>query len=759
MGRLTAVLGVSVVLVMLLSIAPTAFGSPAATLSPLPGVASPQGLPSVSPASQNCSSYGGIGLNFGVVGISNGSQGRVGLAPATVNFSANISGPPGNYTYSLSYGDGVITNGSYIQNLTAARSLVLTHVYTFPAFYNVNFEVDSTCSSGNGSSGFGAGEGISIQVEGPGGYNPVTVTANVTNGTVPLAVRLQAVVNDSPTNASLVWFIYSAAGAQIFTNVTSLNLTFRSPGLVFPEVVVTYPSSSIEYGVGLLSAGYLAVLPLVDVNVTQSRPIATANSTTITFFANTTSLNGTPYTGPGNTSWSFSTPGFLGNNSTPLVVRSGPVTGNEVTETFTPGLPGANEYLGMFVTAGFVDPAGNTLGLGQSYFTIVFGNAGSGSPGIGLYLNASPSIGNSPFSTNLTFQSTPDPLPASPPPVNATIAYELEVCVAPSSLGWNSSCPTFSDNISNWSGGPTTVPVTGLSAGTYLVVGNLWQAGPNGSRIFLAAANATLNVGSAGATGGPLTATVTGSPATGTAPLATSLGVQAIGGTAPYDLSVCVRGPLASPSGAGTCNAVASLAGWNGTTTTIPLSLNQSGYYVAVATVTDTSGNASAGSATFNVSAPAVAAPLEVQASGHPASSPGAYTFTATIQGGVAPYDVQWAFGDGTFGASTPGGTVAHSYLASGSYTATLTVTDARGTVKTSNVGPLLVTLPTSSGTSLLSGWSLGLVTASLLVILVSLVALAYVARTAMERRRTQAWLDSLESAPPSEQPPSNPGR
>ncbi len=99
-----------------------------------------------------------------------------------------------------------------------------------------------------------------------------------------------------------------------------------------------------------------------------------------------------------------------------------------------------------------------------------------------------------------------------------------------------------------------------------------------------------------------------------------------------------------------------------------------------------------------------------------------------------------------------------HVYQASGSYTATLTVTDSRGAVQTSSVGPLVVVLPASSGTSLLSGASLGITAASVAVILASLVAIAYMARTAAERRRTDAWLRSLEPAPPGEQPPSMPG-
>src|SRR6266566_3158650 len=51
-------------------------------------------------------------------------------------------------------------------------------------------------------------------------------------------------------------------------------------------------------------------------------------------------------------------------------------------------------------------------------------------------------------------------------------------------------------------------------------------------------------------------------------------------------------------------------------------------------------------------------------------------TFTGTASGGTAPYTFSWTFGDEATGNGNP---VTHTYTTSGSYTATLSVTDSKG--------------------------------------------------------------------------------
>ncbi len=72
--------------------------------------------------------------------------------------------------------------------------------------------------------------------------------------------------------------------------------------------------------------------------------------------------------------------------------------------------------------------------------------------------------------------------------------------------------------------------------------------------------------------------------------------------------------------------------------------------------------------------------PLALKLSATPKSglSPLGVTFSAIVQGGVAPYTINYNFGDGT---SQQGQIVIHDYDSAGSYNATVTVTDSAGNV------------------------------------------------------------------------------
>jgi len=71
-------------------------------------------------------------------------------------------------------------------------------------------------------------------------------------------------------------------------------------------------------------------------------------------------------------------------------------------------------------------------------------------------------------------------------------------------------------------------------------------------------------------------------------------------------------------------------------------------------------------------------------------------TFTSTVNSGTEPYTFSWDFGDGSAESSEQN--PAHTYNTAGTYTATCTVNDSNGQVKTASVG-ITVTeaLPTPS--------------------------------------------------------------
>ncbi len=102
-------------------------------------------------------------------------------------------------------------------------------------------------------------------------------------------------------------------------------------------------------------------------------------------------------------------------------------------------------------------------------------------------------------------------------------------------------------------------------------------------------------------------------------------------------------------------------------------------------------------------------APLLVNASALPqaGTAPLAVTFNGTGYGGVAPYTWSWNFGDGS--APSLLQNPSHVYATTGTYSATLTVTDSKGTVATGTsltitVNPYTVTASPTGPTALTVG-------------------------------------------------------
>ena len=112
------------------------------------------------------------------------------------------------------------------------------------------------------------------------------------------------------------------------------------------------------------------------------------------------------------------------------------------------------------------------------------------------------------------------------------------------------------------------------------------------------------------------------------------------------------------------------------------------GSYSVTLTVTDSAGSIANLSKTVSVN-PQVSGSFSYSPSNPLPLSP--VTFSASATGGSQPYAYSWNFGDGT---TSSGQTVNHSYLLPGSYTVTLTITDANGqTFTTSQTVTILTSL------------------------------------------------------------------
>jgi pectate lyase len=98
------------------------------------------------------------------------------------------------------------------------------------------------------------------------------------------------------------------------------------------------------------------------------------------------------------------------------------------------------------------------------------------------------------------------------------------------------------------------------------------------------------------------------------------------------------------------------------------------GTYTVRLTVTDAAG----ARATDMAQARVAVQPLAAGAGPDKTSAPGSpLGWSGAASGGVAPYTFTWSFGDGS---SAAGQSVSHAYASAGTYTVSLTVTDARGT-------------------------------------------------------------------------------
>src|SRR3989441_2868339 len=106
--------------------------------------------------------------------------------------------------------------------------------------------------------------------------------------------------------------------------------------------------------------------------------------------------------------------------------------------------------------------------------------------------------------------------------------------------------------------------------------------------------------------------------------------------------------------------------------------------YTVTLTVTD--GNGKTTTSTQPVTVSNVPRPLTVDF-GPTNTLVGNTTFVSVISGGASPYTCLWTFGDGTAPQTgcSPSSSQVHNYIATGTFTATLTVTDSVGTTNSTS--------------------------------------------------------------------------
>lgn len=369
------------------------------------------------------------------------------------------------------------------------------------------------------------------------------------------------------------------------------------------------------------------------------------------------------------------------------------------------------------------------------------GGGGGGSGGGGgnfapqLLLVASPSNGTAPLNFNVSAQLTSS---------NLTGPYLLRLEADPSGAspaGWNRT-------LANWDGQLAIFSGLLTSVATYIIVGTV-DSNVSGTWSPIAWGNATIVVGPTPSSAPPPSLSFSVTPGSGSAPLNVSIIATASGGASPYNLSVCLVGPSVAPNASGPCAPVGGTSGWNGSALTLVAGLNASGNYTVTGIAVDSDGGTATASAAVVVANASALAPLIVHAS---LSEPltlvaggATYGFATEVSGGLAPYSVQWSFGDGALGSAIPGSTVRHTYTVSGTYTATLTVTDALGHRASSQVGPLSVSL--GAGVSG-QGWATtGALVAGTLLGILAVGVIAWTTGRLVRRREALKWLRTLERA------------
>jgi PKD repeat protein len=559
---------------------------------------------------------------------------HAGDAPVAVAFTGSGAGGSTPYTYQWSFGDGATSN---LQNpshtYSTAGTDTATLTITDPSAHTSTATITVVVSPSLGAS----------------------ASANIKGGAAPLAVNFTGAASGGLSPFVYAWAFgdgltstsqnpshtYAAAGTYtVNLTVTDGNLV---PANAAPITITVTPALSASAS-ALPAAGDA---PLA-VAFTGTPAGGTAPYSFLwTFGDGTSSTSESPshtYTGAGTYTTTFTVTDAAGTkavagapaitvNPLPAAAAATSRTAGDapVTVTFTGSVTGGTAPFGYSWVFGDGSTAAGqnpihtytTAGTYNATLTVTDASGHSASA-------SAPAIMISPA------LSVADGETGS---VNAPAAVSFTSTptggLAPYAYVW-----TFGDGTSATSQNPVHTYVT---AGTYTV--NLSVTDANNATASAATLTITIH--------GPLAATATASPLAGDAPLTVAFIATGAGGTGPYTYSWAF-GDGNTSTGQNPSHIYA-----------------EAGTYTATLTVTDAVAATATSTVTMVVSPSLVASSSTNVTTG---TAPLSVNLTGVTGGGLGPFTYAWSFGDGqTSTTQNP----THIFAVAGTYTVSLTVTDA----------------------------------------------------------------------------------
>jgi YVTN family beta-propeller protein len=662
-----------------------------------------------------------------------------GRVPLLVNFSANVTNGTTPYHFTWNFGDG--GNGS---------GVAIQHTFNSTGRYNVSLNV----TDANGDIGKA---NVTVDVHSVT-LQPIIHTSTLSGG-VPLLVNFTAAVTGGVGPYQYLWKFGDGTPGS---GITAQHL-YNSTGMY--NVTLTVVDAYGNYGQDNVT---------VAVHTVSLHPTINASppSGGAPLFVNFTA-GVTGGTGPYQYSWKFGD-GTLGSGES--VQHSYASTG-----TYN-------------VTLTVIDPYGDT---GQTYATVVVYTVPlyptisaiplTGAAPLHVSFSASVAGGTSPYQYSWkfgdgaigsgeeaehTYNSTGSfnvtlavsdsngdyglaytTIVVYPVPLHPTISAAPLTGEAPLPVSFTASVQSgMAPYLFSWAFGDDSVGTgaavqhTYASMGTYDVA--LSVSDGNGD---FGQANTTVVVyetPTGNESGNALELSISATPATGPAPLDVNLQATAEGGTGPYTFEWDFGD-----------NSTA-ITGTDQVTSSVSHDYLVQGTYAAMVFVNDSTGRQamtgvfiSAYGSASSGQGQLVAFVTAMSTSG---TAPLTVTFTPAVIGGKAPYQLSWAFGDGT--PTVPESSIApmvHTYAKAGTFSPELKVTDSLGATTSwstrvaGNSHPVVVqAAPTKSSSSpFVPYWVIVVIVA--VVVCAALLAAIYRRKKSMSLRQA-ALPDKIQPTPPS---------